>query len=315
MQIDVERKYVGILFASVAAIYTLLILLFNKYYDLTFSYLLSLCKIAVIDFLSSRTHIIGLAILAILFTGGFLFTVRVLVTYIKTRKRINKLVVLKTNKNFLKLQSLLGNMSLKSSQIIVVETREHIALNYGLIRPKIVLSSGLIKDLSKKELEAVILHELYHQKRSHVLLFLLAETSRSLLFFVPVIGTLVNNIKLKSEIRADDYAAEFQGTKKYLRMALVKTLNSTPYIYLYPNFSSSLLEQRVTGLTSKELIISVSRREVFYSSIVILLLVGMFLIPNSAHAHTDYSEFNGQSSCENTQTVRQTLITNMTPAF
>jgi len=83
----------------------------------------------------------------------------------------------------------------------------------------IFLSAGLTSLLTKKELEAVLLHELSHIKnRSSVL-----KLSRLLLKFSPFSNFITLNKELSNEeIKADATVIRIQGTKKYLNSAKLK---------------------------------------------------------------------------------------------
>ena len=293
MQPNIERRNISLLILAVTAIYSFLIVLFKNYYSLSFTRFVSICKIAFTDFFVSKEHFFGLIVLSLILMGSTLFSLKVLFTYLKTHNRIRSLLKLRTDRYHSKVVNI---SNLTPSQINIVETSERFAFNYGLLKSKIAISTGLIESLSDQELEAVVLHETYHLQNSHVILFLLAELSNALLFFIPVINTLVRNIKLGFEINADSATASAQGTSKHLRYALAKTLSPVPYLSTPPNFSVSMLEQRVSKLLNKNISVSFKRFEIFASVFTVSLLLSLFLFSSTGHAQTNYEGITDEAS-------------------
>lgn len=84
-------------------------------------------------------------------------------------------------------------------------------------RPSIYLSSGLCDILTKKELEAVLLHELYHVKNNTSLL---KFSTRLLRYASPLAGFISSDEALaKEEHDADTFAIKKQSTARHLRSA------------------------------------------------------------------------------------------------
>lgn len=83
-------------------------------------------------------------------------------------------------------------------------------------KPMIVLSVGLSDILEKKEIEAVLLHELHHTRSQASVV----KLSAFLLRFSPFSALKKFNDELDSEERAADaFAAKTQGTSRYLNSA------------------------------------------------------------------------------------------------
>jgi len=108
-------------------------------------------------------------------------------------------------------------MSMKMPKIYIFDDAKPVAFSFKSFKLMMFLSVGLIDILSKKELEAVILHELGHLKRKASVL----TTSVSLVrFFSPLSLVLrFNHDSGKEEVYADRFAVRVQGTDKYLRSA------------------------------------------------------------------------------------------------
>src|SRR3990172_9174439 len=61
--------------------------------------------------------------------------------------------------------------------------------------PKIVVSTKLIRELDKNQLEAVILHEYYHLKNLHPLLLIVGEILSSSLLLLPILRDLTGKMR------------------------------------------------------------------------------------------------------------------------
>lgn len=109
----------------------------------------------------------------------------------------------------------------------VVDDPRPLALCYGLRRPRICISTGLITLLSPTELEAVLLHEHHHRQQCEPLRMLIAKTVAATFFFAPVLQELLGRYLMLKEIEADHAAVTAQGTVSPLAGALYKLLNQT----------------------------------------------------------------------------------------
>lgn len=98
-------------------------------------------------------------------------------------------------------------------------THEIIPRAYSItnIRPSIFLSVGLYELLDKKELEAVLLHELYHiRKKTSFWKF----SVNILKTFYPLASFItINESMSQEEKEADYFAVSIQGTKRFLKTA------------------------------------------------------------------------------------------------
>lgn len=298
MKLKIESTYAVSILATTVIIYSILFALLDKYYSLTLSHFIDGCKMAILDFFFSSTHIYGLLTVTLIVTASILLTTRSVVTFIKTRKKISKLLNMRTNKRSYKLCTVLEKLNISSMRVVVIQSEKQVAFSYGLIQPKILISTGITETLSNKQLEAVLLHEYYHIKNSHVFLFLLSEVVNSLLFFIPTISALIDKVRLTFEIKADKAVILNQGTNKHLRLALAKTLSPVPHFSINPYFSADHLEQRIGKLLNKKVNTSFKKREILFSTFVVLFLFTLFTLPTKSHAHEIIGGLNTQPSCK-----------------
>ncbi len=107
----------------------------------------------------------------------------------------------------------------RTSQPTIYSLNESTPLAYSItnVKPAVFLSVGLLEILNKKELEAVLLHELYHIKnKSSIWKFSLNQIK----MFSPLSSFSSIRKSIDNEEReADLFAIKIQGTNRFLRSA------------------------------------------------------------------------------------------------
>ena len=81
----------------------------------------------------------------------------------------------------------------------------------GALKPRIHVTTELVQVLSASELEAVLRHEEHHRRRRHPLLRALLTGVADVMFFLPVVGWLVEAILDDAELAADRAAIRRVG--------------------------------------------------------------------------------------------------------
>ena len=87
-----------------------------------------------------------------------------------------------------------------------------VALCYGLLRPRLLLSTGLARRLSDAELEAVLRHEAAHLRRRDPVRLVLARALAELLP-LRILSRLATSMSLAQELAADRSALADGGTQ------------------------------------------------------------------------------------------------------
>jgi Zn-dependent protease with chaperone function len=96
---------------------------------------------------------------------------------------------------------------------------------YGLFRPRVCLSTALVRLLRPDELLAVLRHEAHHARHRDPAKILVARTVASALFFLPLAAALRNGFLAGKEICADADATAHDSALALPR-ALVKMLQA-----------------------------------------------------------------------------------------
>ncbi|MGH3114783.1 MAG: M56 family metallopeptidase, partial [Gaiellaceae bacterium] len=73
----------------------------------------------------------------------------------------------------------------------------------GLLRPRLVVSTGLLERLDGEEQKAVVCHELAHARNREPLKCLLARLAARTFFWLPALGALLDRYLLVKELAAD----------------------------------------------------------------------------------------------------------------
>jgi beta-lactamase regulating signal transducer with metallopeptidase domain len=133
----------------------------------------------------------------------------------------------------------------------VVAAEEAFAITYGLIRPRILVSTGLATALTQAEISAVLAHEREHLRRRDPLRLLAARLFAAWGCYLPAARWLAGRATLRRELAADRAAARSAG-RGVLAGALLK-LASTPACPAIAEASPAgdgarSLESRVTQL-------------------------------------------------------------------
>jgi len=291
-----EHKYFGTISFIFLLSLGMLTVLFRKYALLTFQHFIETCQQIASTFFSSGTHFIGLILVALTFLVALIFCTKTIFSLLKTQKKIKIFLAYKSNTNSGKLQNVLKKVGLEADKVVVVQKNSSLAFTYGIRSQKIVLSVGLIRRLSSMQLEAVILHEMYHLANRHSLLLILSEIISSTLFFLPLVKEINKKMKIVFEKQADAFTTSKQGNSSHLSKALLKVPSSR--IYFYPNFA----ERRNHEL---------SRVSVFSSLVIGIFALLLFLFPISTHANHLATLTNTVDACSEIQCTTHCLTDNI----
>ncbi len=149
--------------------------------------------------------------------------VRAATFIIKEAQRINSI------KAYLKVLSVED-----SCGICLIDAPDPMAFTLGWFSPKIIYTSALVKILSEDELTSVLSHEAAHQSRRDPLRRLVTRAIAELLFFLPSIKDLMENLSSHQEVLADKTAIKqcgqeylISGMKKLLTRQLNEELGDT----------------------------------------------------------------------------------------
>ncbi len=115
-------------------------------------------------------------------------------------------------------------LAIRQPRLYALNTAMPVAFSFSLFTPRIFLSAGLFDILGRKEIEAIVLHELAHIKNRASLLRMSAHVARMLSPLSALANFLGSSTVSQEEEAADGYAALVQGTSGHLASAKEKII-------------------------------------------------------------------------------------------
>ena len=210
----------------------------------------------------------------------FIPLLTIVTSVIKTYKKAQQLSKSYKQEIPEKLYQILQKHSIDTNLFLVTSQKSFVAVSIGFFSRKIYVSDFLITTLSEQELEAVILHELYHVQQFHALFLFLVDILTKVFFFIPIFRDLQNQVRFQFEKSADAYASSCQKTTLHVKKALKKIILFENYFEVFPQFSYHIVDQRIDSLNSKKTKIFFSQQRFFSSVVVVSVFVSLFLLNN-----------------------------------
>lgn len=156
------------------------------------------------------------------------------------------------------LRPMLGDLDL-AGRVDVVNDDGAYVFCYGLLTPRICISTAVLDMLDEAELRTLLLHERYHLRRRHPLRSLVADIFARALAVIPIASELRHRYRVTQEVAADTAAIEECGDKQPLASALLKLLESDASAHDRPQSrprgavgALSVTEARILHLTRGE---------------------------------------------------------------
>lgn len=108
------------------------------------------------------------------------------------------------------------------ARVLVCASGLPLAVTYGLRRPMLLLSTWMVDHLDRRELEAVIAHELGHVARRDYVVIWLATMLRDAFFYLPTTRIAYRQLQVEKELACDDLAVAMTKRPLALASALAK---------------------------------------------------------------------------------------------
>ena len=148
---------------------------------------------------------------------------------------------------------LIERLGVARPRVLLCAYDRPLALTAGLWQPSIVLSTWMVEHLDRRELEAVLAHELGHIARRDYLIIWLATMLRDAFCYLPTSWVAYRQLQYEKELACDDWVIDTTNRPLALASALAKTWQ---YAVSGPSFGlaqllgggSELLESRIERL-------------------------------------------------------------------
>ncbi len=223
--------------------------------------------------------IVGVLALAALFS---LIKIFVAIFKVYSLRKFLSGKIVRTNNDF---QALFYKLKL-CGNVHFFDERKPQAFCFGIRKPKIYISTGLVQIMNEKELEVILRHEKYHLENRDSLILMLAAVIESLFPFFPVVSDLIRIYRTDREIKADLEAVRGAADKKSLAEVFKKLLRYEPTThpaFTAEIFSIDTLEARIQSfLLFKTTYKKVSLRNLLLSIVSLGALIGLMVTPVNA---------------------------------
>lgn len=178
-------------------------------------------------------------------------------------------------------------MALKlENKIVILREDKPFAYCFGMLNPKIFVTTGLIAMTDRKELEIILRHEKYHLEHRDNLVLLLATFIESLFPFFPVLTDIIRIYKTDRELLADQAAIKEETDRHYLSSVLKKLLQYEPVTIpaLAPAIADpDTLETRIKSLLSIKVDYrKLKKRNLLISTAFVAVLMVLMVTPINA---------------------------------
>lgn len=118
-----------------------------------------------------------------------------------------------------------------TGRVRMVDSGDSFSFAYGVLRPRVAISRGLVDAVSAEELDAVLEHERYHVENLDPLKVVLARALPAALFYLPALRHLQTRYITGRELSADRRAVETCG-RRPLAGALLKVVDAPAWTEL-----------------------------------------------------------------------------------
>ena len=242
----------------------------------------------------SLPNILILTVGVVLGTGLLSFLIQLIKTHLFLRKLLVKRIDISSD-----LAKMLETLNL-TNKVILVKDRNLLSFCCGIFSPFIMVSAGLAKSLTPKELEAVLLHEQSHLINRDPIKVLIGKTFSSMFFFLPLFADLRKNIEAVNELLADQWTISHQQRSTFLRSALKKIL-AAPELNLATVYNASgpdYFEIRIHSLINPGIKCRFRLSLVSLLTTFLFVLVSWFLLQTPVSAsHMDSMSNPGYFLC------------------
>jgi bla regulator protein blaR1 len=145
----------------------------------------------------------------------------------------------------------------------------------GYLKPVILLPMAAVNNLSTSQIEAILLHELSHIRRSDYLINLITKIIQTILYFNPFVKAFARSIAKERERSCDEMVMQFQYEPHGYASALL-TLEKTAASIQHINLAMAAASSKKSELLHRiELIVGIKPKAVFSFNKLAGVLAGL----------------------------------------
>ncbi|OSZ79714.1 hypothetical protein CAP36_00150 [Chitinophagaceae bacterium IBVUCB2] len=168
-----------------------------------------------------------------------------------------------------------GQMNIQKKVNIWVSELVSSPVTIGFLKPVILVPLAAINHLTPQQLEAVLLHELSHIKRSDYFINLIINFIQAILYFNPFVKAFVKIVEREREKSCDEMVLQFQYDSHEYASALL-TLEKTSHIN--KPLAIAAAGKKNDLLNRIESILGVEKKQIFSFQRVAGLFTGLLIV-------------------------------------
>lgn len=182
-----------------------------------------------------------------------------------------------------KLASLSQKLQLKKAVLLLESGYLKVPVVVGYFKPIILMPVGLLAGISAEQVEAVLLHELAHIKRSDYAVNFLQSITEVVFFFNPGLLWISSLLREERENCCDDMAIAQTKNKEEFVQALISfkdySLSMPAYTVAFSGQKSTLLNRVMRIVYQENKTLSIKENGIFIIGIVLLSLMAFTIYP------------------------------------
>lgn len=265
-----------------------MLLIIYKLLPTFFSHTVYYCQQLINSYSIKIPEQINLILIAFIAMTLIAFLTRVFVTIIKIHRMKNKLI--KNEKKLRNILPLVEKTGL-TNKVSIVKDKRSFAFCLGIRKPRIYISTKTVSIMTRKQLEAILLHEKYHLENADSLTLFIGSLPQLLFPFFPILPKLLEHYKIEREIKADKQAVKELGTTKPIIGVLKKLLetSSVSPIFVSPIAETNSLDIRIKTLLNKKTDSSKIRKlDLLISTLSLGFIITSIAVPvHAVEIHTN----------------------------
>ncbi len=182
-----------------------------------------------------------------------------------------------------KITSLCEKLQLKKAVLLLESGYLKVPVVIGYFKPVILMPVGLLSGISTEQVEAVLLHELAHIKRSDYAVNFLQSIAEAVFFFNPGLLWVSSILKEERESCCDDIAIALTNNKKEFVEALISfkehSLFLPAHAMAFSGQKSTLLNRVMRIVYQENKTLSIKENGIFIAGITLLSLMAFTIYP------------------------------------
>ncbi|HLF44983.1 MAG TPA: M56 family metallopeptidase [Chitinophagaceae bacterium] len=167
----------------------------------------------------------------------------------------------------------------------------------GFLKPVILIPVAAINQLTTQQLEAIILHELYHIRRYDYFINLIIHFIKTILYFNPFVILFVKTVEREREHSCDEMVIQFQfRPSDYAAALLLLGKNNQEQMLMAASGKNKDLLQRVETIMGISKKTKYSFRQLSGSlfTILFIIMMNVFFFANSNPERFSHLAFNSE---------------------